>query len=425
MVHPNVGALHALFIASAVLLSATLLAPHHTHTQPAPRPRRPRHRSEAARHHRSEAARLDGVSSPLASDGAVRPSETLTPPELHLQPSQVRLRSLQLREAAACADRVEPASEESSRAGEAAVVISARATYRGREEAGLRGSWGDGLHSYAVHFTVRNEGAPLKLLSRHLVYTAANGSTFELHSPGDGRHLLLIESGEDVSFSTISALPTRRGALAGSLQFAVLLAADDAASRSTQHGFSAHIGRVALSPEARAEIVPCGTPAPGLLPSSSLHSTEGVLIAIKTAFLQGASDPDARRFVFMLDVTIANGRSAPVSILALNLLFIDTLGAKRAFRASVLGNGGHGTLRLSPGRMSRLENSVVMQTPTAMLRGELLGSLSGSDAPETPDVFEVAPTGLSVGGESVESLESLGFLSAAATPVEILGPLRA
>ena len=79
---------------------------------------------------------------------------------------------------------------------------------------------------FAYTITIRNEGAvPAKLLTRHLIFTDANGQVQEVHGEGVVGEQPHLRPGQGFRYSSAAALETPVGSMQGSYQ----MIADDGA----------------------------------------------------------------------------------------------------------------------------------------------------------------------------------------------------
>ena len=225
----------------------------------------------------------------------------------------------------------------------------------------------------------------------------------------------MIEPATEYSFTTLASIPTERGALGGSILFEII---DGAKSTS----LSAPFNRVALSPTGITEYVPCDDRgvAADMLPVSQVGTSNRILAGVRTAFLPGVSDIEASRHIFMIEILIANARSVDILVQFMYLSFVDERGSPSLLSAHVKAKlEDTEELRIGPGRISRVEDSVALHTAKGNLRVQLhcLIPASGSK------VLVEFEAGMSHSGLQVDRFPALGFVEEIPT-VERFGPIR-
>ena len=94
------------------------------------------------------------------------------------------------------------------------------------------------------------------MLSRHWVFTDADGKVNEVKGPGAVGETPVLVPGGKWSYSSGTSVATPTGSVSGSFQFEVLTGSD------AGQGFNVRVGRLALTQERRPVQVPCGIEAP-------------------------------------------------------------------------------------------------------------------------------------------------------------------
>lgn len=350
------------------------------------------------------------------------PSSPKMPPAP--QPDELRLQSAASEVATMrCNEAIPPESIfTSSTGGGGKVTVHAKSWYRHQDDTDLH------AFGYDIEFT--NEGSSVvQLLSRHWVFVDAEGKVEEMKGPGARGMLPILKPSEKFRYSSGTRIATERGSMHGWFTF------EDV---RTANVFSVRVSRLALSSTGSSAVVPCASPADGThtLPTTSIHSTDRVLVGANTEL--ASFDEDTRSYVFTVDVQVNNARSETVWISQVVWELIDANGQRFQSTSSVgTDEGGVASrvVRLPPGVSMRLKATLPkISTPKAKLSGELLARFGdpaealsddstpvfGDDDEEDDDEAEeeatrqrhlvIAPLGCSISGDPVRAYEPLGFL---------------
>jgi len=345
-----------------------------------------------------------------------------------------------------CDERIPPESIQTTNNDIHSLTTFVRATYKGVDDASRH------QFAYTIEFT--NTGAhEVQLLTRHLVFVDDEGLANEIKGPGAKGAMPTLAPGETWSYSSKTRLRTPRGSMHGWFTFEPLEGDGD----SIPTVFPAGVGRLALSPDGRAELVPCASPAPeGSVASTSVHRTERVFVGAVVVLT--AADEDVGRFSWTVDLQVNNARSASVFIVgyrcacsiprpldltcsvpecpsaANSEVHINTAGEVidahgQRFRSEGAGVGHQDgkkldALKLPPSSAMRIRCEMPqIHTATATIHGVLLARFVTPEedtedltlpTAHTSEVVElvVAPLGASVDGSPVPEHKPLGFLDA-------------
>lgn len=104
----------------------------------------------------------------------------------------------------------------------------------------------------------------------------------------------------------------------------------------------------------------------GELKTTSRASTDGVLVEVRSQYLEEQSQPPARRFVFAYEITITNNGSEVVQLRSRHWIITDGMGEVE----EVKGPGVVGEQPvLSPGESFRYTSGAVLPTARGTMRG--------------------------------------------------------
>ena len=263
------------------------------------------------------------------------------PPPPQPQPDQVRLETPEsiVRASMRCGEAIPPESILTTTEGADVVTAFVRSSYRNSP----RGDDGDGLYgwTYKVEFTNSGKSA-VQLLTRHWVFVDANGKSEEIKGPGARGAMPILKPGEKWEYSSGTSISTDRGSMHGWFTF-----------ESLPEGrvFSVRVGRLALSTSGSSETIPCVAAAgsgDSKLPTTSVHSTERVIVGAITEIAQ--RDDDLRQYSFNVDLQVNNARDQAVAILGVYWEIIDAHGQRHETKSLVThgGDGGSQVCTASP-----------------------------------------------------------------------------
>ena len=211
-----------------------------------------------------------------------------------LQPDEVRKASdnvvwhdLSMR----CGEKLPPESAWTTRG----VELFVKSQYRGFH--GEQHQW-----KYTITFT--NGGRDtVQMLSRHWVFTDANGKAHEVKGPGARGVTPVLGPGDSWSYESGASLPTPVGSMHGSFQFDTL----KSISGETPSAFSARVARLALSSVDKSERPPCGAwseSAARLMPPTSVHATRRVIVGANAQYNERMSNPAKGIYRFVYDCQV-------------------------------------------------------------------------------------------------------------------------
>jgi ApaG protein len=316
-----------------------------------------------------------------------------------------------------CGERIPPESVHTTSAGTHRITVHVRATYRGMATP-------ESLHhfGYTVDFT--NAGTQtVQLLTRHIVFVDDSGRTEEVKGPGAKGAMPMIEPGKTWSYSSKTRLRTARGSMHGWFTFEAIGNGHD--EREEPSTFAASVARLALSPQGRAEDVPCALPVTeGSLPGTSVHRTERVFVGAVVALV--SHDEDVGRYKYVVDLQINNALHLSVFVVGYRFEVIDAHGQR--FQHVGQGVGSHhgkklDVIKMPPGSVMRIQSEMPqIYTATATIRGVLLAHAVPADFDSEslrepnegvtePMELVVAPLGVSKDGSPVPEQKPLGFLA--------------
>ena len=316
-----------------------------------------------------------------------------------------------------CDERIPPESVHTTSAGTHRLTVHVRATYRGMVTP-------ESLHhfGYTVEFT--NSGTQtVQLLTRHMVFVDDSGRTEEIKGPGAKGAMPMLEPGKTWSYSSKTRLRTARGSMHGWFTFEAIGHGYD--EREEPSSFAASVARLALSPEGRAEVVPCAEPVTeGSLPGTSVHRTERVFVGAVVALV--SHDEDVGRYKYVVDLQINNALHLSVFIVGYRFEVIDAHGQRVQHVGQ--GVGSHNgkkldVIKMPPGSVMRIQSEMPqIYTATATIRGVLLAHAVPADVDSEslrepnegvtePMELVVAPLGVSKDGSPVPEHKPLGFLA--------------
>ena len=193
-----------------------------------------------------------------------------------------------------CSSRIRSSSSRTT----LGVRVGVRTTYRGGGGGGQPYAWSyrvlfENIGEHAASTTIMPTPRTVQMLTRHWVFTDANGKVDEVKGPGARGSTPILAPGESWSYESGTQLATAAGSMVGSFQFEVLEgaaaftpSAEDAgtaAGKAARMMFSVPIARTALLAsdggggdrgEGRemSVQVPCGAEAP----PSTTHATTSV-----------------------------------------------------------------------------------------------------------------------------------------------------
>eukprot|EP00966_Prymnesium_polylepis_P327606 7383466-Prymnesium_polylepis.1 len=238
------------------------------------------------------------------------------------------------------------------------------------------------------------------MLTRHWLFVDADGETHEVKGPGARGSTPVLAPGEEWSYTSGTSLATSTGSMYGSFQFDTV--GDVSGARPL--AFNAIVGRLALSPGNKPELVPCGKEAQQhLLPTTSVHATRRVIIGVTTQAVQGAPGT----YTFMYDVQINNVRSEPVELIARRWVVVDADGRVSGGEEGVGmgGRAGNRAHRLEPGKAIRVQGLLSAPTAQANAFGHYtVRAVGGSTDDEIH--ASIGAVGLSPNTEAVEDFRA-------------------
>mmetsp|Transcript_31091 Transcript_31091/g.59921 ORF Transcript_31091/g.59921 Transcript_31091/m.59921 type:complete len:448 (-) Transcript_31091:433-1776(-) len=321
--------------------------------------------------------------------------QTIQPDELRRRAPALSATSREMR----CGTPLPPESFVETRHGAAAVAIFARSRYRGTAEAQFE--W-----TYEVDF--ENIGRlPVQLLTRYWVMTDDKGGSLVVKGPGAGGQVPVIPPGERWSYSSSTAISSERGSMHGSFQFETT--ADGESEREGEttlppFAFSAHVGRLALSPSGREENVPCPNEAEsiGRLPPTSVSNANRILVGTLVEYRPELSVPDASKYAFSYTITVQNARPAPVVFVSRVIKIVDERGHMATDEAVGLGSveGKATAVQLDSGVSLRIQGTFHVGTQKGNLFG-YLGARPDAGGQEATETVNIGRTGLSPDGSAV------------------------
>ena len=262
---------------------------------------------------------------------------------------------------------------------------------------------------------------------RHLIFSDERGKAEEIKGPGARGAMPVIMPGSKWEYTSGARLETPRGSMHGWFTFE-----DVVAGRL----FSIRVGRLALSPENKAELVPCPSTADvGKLPPTSVHSTERVIVgAVATHETVSA---EAGIYRFTIDLQVNNARDTPVIIIGHKWDLVDSKGQQQVHREyfGTAGSAWKAVVNMPPSSVMRIKCEMPhLYSSSAIVSGALLARMVSQDTsegseksplPEWADGEEeeeeeegevievvVAPLGASADGMPVPHYRPLGFLAA-------------
>jgi ApaG protein len=240
----------------------------------------------------------------------------------------------------------------------------------------------DGGYAFKYHVEFTNVGTDtVQMLSRHWVFTDAEGKVTEVKGPGAVGVTPQLEPGGKWSYDSGTSIATPTGSVAGSFQFEVLVDRSGA-----DQNFNARVGRLALTEERKPVRVPCGVEAPpSLLPTTSVHSTLRIIVGV-TSEWQGATVVGMGH-VFKYDVQVNNARDHFVRIVDTYWEFTDEDGRLSFHRGPALRTGlGEGQAAAGPATLPMLQ-------PGGAYRGPYtIGAVTLSSESGTAEGFFVVET---------------------------------
>ena len=100
--------------------------------------------------------------------------------------------------------------------------------------------------------------------------------------------------------------------------------------------------------------------------TTSSATTRGILVQVRSQFLEEQSQPALRRFVFAYEITISNNGTEVVQLRSRHWIITDAMGEVQ----EVKGPGVVGEQPvLSPGESFRYTSGAVLPTPRGTMRG--------------------------------------------------------
>lgn len=100
--------------------------------------------------------------------------------------------------------------------------------------------------------------------------------------------------------------------------------------------------------------------------TTSTHTTNGITVSVKSAFLAEQSAPQQGRFVFAYTITIANAGTAAAQLQTRHWVITDGRGEIQEVRGpGVVGETPH----LEPGQAFRYTSGCILATPVGMMHG--------------------------------------------------------
>jgi len=269
------------------------------------------------------------------------------------------------------------------------------------------------MFAYDVEFSNGGSSA-VQLLSRHWVFVDENGKSEEIKGPGAKGATPIISMGGKWKYHSGTRLQTPRGSMHGWFTFENL---------DTQQLFTVPIGRLALSREGRAEMVPCVPDGDGRkLPATSVHSTERVIVGAVVELAR--HDKEVGMYAFEVDVQVNNARSVPVLIVGHRWEIIDANGQRLRSESHGIGvqDGRQLTaIKMPAGSAMRIRCEMPqLYTSSAVISGMILARPVDPFDPEEyklenpddePVELLVAPLGASADGRPVPEYKPLGFLA--------------
>jgi len=240
----------------------------------------------------------------------------------------------------------------------------------------FQGSHGN-QYGWKYEITFKNRGKEtVQMLTRHWIFVddAGNLET-EVKGPGARGVTPVLRPSEQWSYESGTSLRTPYGSMQGSFQFEVLKGDRRAGMRS----FSARVGRLALLSEGKSADIPCIDEASvGLLPATSVLSTERVIIGVNGAFRRR----NTSKYYFSFDVQINNARDLPVDVVGHRWEVVDSKGERHVV-ANGLGVGGsfgdRSHFQLPAGDAFRHHGEIASPTPEANAEGTFRVVIVGDD----------------------------------------------
>eukprot|EP00933_Yihiella_yeosuensis_P005985 TRINITY_DN110607_c0_g1_i1.p1 TRINITY_DN110607_c0_g1~~TRINITY_DN110607_c0_g1_i1.p1 ORF type:complete len:483 (-),score=96.89 TRINITY_DN110607_c0_g1_i1:211-1659(-) len=232
--------------------------------------------------------------------------------------------------------------------------------------------------SYFVTFKNRGEET-VQMLTRHWIFVDALGRLeSEVKGPGARGVTPVLPPQGEWTYTSGTSLPTPYGSMHGSFQFEVLKS-DTSAS---QGSFSGRVGRLLLSSsnDGSRKDVPCEDEAQeGLLPATSVLSTERVILGGRGDFTTRKAAPSSQKSVakngksyyFAYDVQINNARDMDIEVIGHLWEVIDSKGRRHTV-AEGSGVGGvymSRTRPLTAGDAFRTQGEIASPTKEANAQG--------------------------------------------------------
>ena len=323
------------------------------------------------------------------------------------------------RAALRCGQKIPPESlvRTADASGRAVVTTHVRSSYRGKLN--NDGERKDAGYSYNYDVDIHNTGdVPVQLMTRHWVFTGADGRYEEVRMPGAGGKLPELWPGERFEYQSGVELTTVVGSLHGS--FHIFPLRDDEDDDKVGYGgalrpprpFDALVGRLALAPDGKETDVPCPPSHAERIPPTSVSITDRVVIGASLRYAPELSDADLADYAFRYEVQINNARDAPVGVLGRRWEMIDGRGGPHEEEGEGIGGEAElGKVKLEPGRGVRFTGILRVPTPKANVAGHYWVKLDlSADVGEEGVMAIVGPLGASTDGKPVEPIKPLGFL---------------
>ena len=184
----------------------------------------------------------------------------------------------------------------------------------------------------------KNSGVDtVQMLSRHWIFGDAEGRTNEVKGPGAVGATPILRPGESWSYDSGTSIQTRTGSVEGSFQFEVLKDVSGIGAAN----FNAPVARLALTEERRPVRVPCAEEADiaaGFVPTTSVHSTQRVIIGATSEFQPSPAEAAGlgaqELFTFSWDIQINNAREDAVRVRDTYWQIIDADGRMATHRGA-------------------------------------------------------------------------------------------
>jgi len=129
-------------------------------------------------------------------------------------------------------------------------------------------------------------------------------------------------------------------------------------------------------------------------------------VGATVAYAAARSEPELRRFAFLYDVQMHNGRDAPLAVLGREWGFLDARGVLHPESGPGLGGLRQlGKVRLLPGQALQYQGAFTLPTPTGVAAGRFVVVLDEDEPDRAQYDVVVAPMGVSVDGRPVPPIE--------------------